>query len=184
MIMRKKGMVDDMAEEKNKMPQMGQDVFVAPGAVVVGDVTLGDRASVWYHCTLRGDEAAITVGEESNIQDNAVLHVDKEVPLVIGKGCSVGHSAVLHGCRIGDNTLIGMGAIVLNGANIGKDCIVGAGALVTQNKEIPEQSLVLGSPGKVVRKLTKQEIQANRENAKAYIRDSAAHRRGEYGYLT
>ena len=105
-----------------------------------------------------------------------MLHVDKGSPITIGNGCSVGHSAVLHGCQIGDNTLIGIGAIILNGAKIGNDCVIGAGALITQNKEIPDGNLVLGSPGKVVRSLTEEEVQGNRANAEAYVRDSEVHR--------
>lgn len=166
-----------------KSPKAGKQVFIAPGAVVVGDVTLGDEVSVWYHCTVRGDDAAISIGNQTNIQDNVVLHVDEGIPLQIGEGSSVGHGAILHGCQIGDNTLIGMGAIVLNGAKIGNDCIVGAGALVTQNKEIPDGSLVLGSPGKVVRSLSEEEKEANRKNARAYVRDSQAHAKKEYGML-
>lgn len=164
-------------------PNVGKNVFIAPGAVVIGDVTLGEESSVWYHSTVRGDDASITIGKRTNIQDNAVLHVDKGVPIKIGEDCSIGHGAILHGCQIGDNTLVGMGAIVLNGARIGNDCIVGAGALITQNKVIPDKSLVLGNPGKVARSLTEEEIQANQENAQNYIRDSEAHQQGKYGKL-
>lgn len=171
-------------KEERKCPKLGENVFIAPGAVVVGKVTLGDETSVWYQSTVRGDDAPITIGNRTNIQDNTVLHVDKGIPLTIGEGSSIGHGAVLHGCRVGDNTLVGMGAIVLNGAKIGNDCIIGAGTLVTQNKEIPDKSLVLGSPGKVVRSLTEEEILANQKNAQAYVRDSKAHQRGEYGFIT
>jgi len=160
---------------EKKCPEIGEDVFIAPGAVVIGDVTLGNKASIWYHSTVRGDDAAIVIGCCTNIQDNVVLHVDRGIPMTIGDGSSVGHGAILHGCRIGDNTLIGMGAIVLNGAKIGNDCIIGAGTLITQNKEIPDRSLVLGSPGKVVRSLTEEEIEENRKNAQAYVQDSKAH---------
>lgn len=173
-----------MQKEKKICPKVGNNVFIAPGAVVVGDVTLGDESSVWYQTTVRGDDAAITIGNRTNIQDNVVLHVDKGISLEIGEGSSIGHGAILHGCRIGDNTLVGMGAIILNGAKIGNDCMIGAGTLVTQNKEIPDRSLVLGSPGKVVRSLTEEEIQANWKNAQAYVRDSEAHHKGEYGYVT
>lgn len=166
---------------EKKCPKTGENVFIAPGAVVIGDVTLGDGSSVWYHSTVRGDDDTIVIGCCTNIQDNAVLHVDHGVSLTIGDGCSVGHSAVLHGCQIGDNTLIGMGAIVLNGAKIGNDCVVGAGALITQNKEIPDRSLVLGSPGRVVRSLTEEEVQENRRNAQVYVRESEAHRKQKYG---
>ena len=168
---------------KISAPTLGRDVFIAPGAVVVGDVTLGDESNIWYQSTVRGDDAAITIGSHTNIQDNAVLHVDEGIPLVIGEGCSVGHGAILHGCQIGDNTLIGMGAIVLNGAKIGNNCVIGAGALVTQNREVPDGSLVLGSPGRVTRSLTEEEIQANRKNAQVYVQNSKAHQKGEYGVI-
>lgn len=172
-----------MQENKKICPKAGKNVFIAPGAVVVGDVTLGDETSIWYQSILRGDDASITIGSRTNIQDHVVLHVDKGIPLVIGDGSSIGHGAILHGCRIGDNTLVGMGAIVLNGARVGNDCIIGAGAMVTQNKVIPDRSLVLGSPGRVVRSLTEEEIRGNQENARNYVRDSEAHRKGEYGCI-
>ncbi len=174
-----------MVHENQKIcPKIGKNVFIAPGAVVVGDVTLGDEASVWYQSVLRGDDASIMIGSRTNIQDHVVLHVDKGISLVIGDGSSIGHGAILHGCRIGNHTLVGMGAIVLNGARVGDDCIIGAGALITQNTVIPDRSLVLGSPGKVVRSLTEEEIQGNRENAKTYLQDSEAHRMGKYGCLS
>lgn len=166
---------------ERKCPKTGNNVFIAPGAAVIGDVAIGDESSVWYHCTIRGDVAPITIGRRTNIQDNVVLHVDKGVPLAIGDGSSIGHSAVLHGCSIGNNTLIGMGAIVLNGAEIGNDCIIGAGAMITQNKKIPDRSIVLGSPGRVVRSLTEEEIQENWRNAQIYVQSSNAHRNQEYG---
>lgn len=168
---------------ERKCPKTGNNVFIAPGAAVIGDVTIGEESSVWYHCTIRGDEAPITIGKRTNIQDNVVLHVDKGVPLTIGDGSSIGHNAVLHGCSIGDNTLIGMGAIVLNGAEIGNDCIIGAGAMITQGKKIPDKSIVLGSPGKVVRRLTEEEIQENQKNAQIYIQNSNAHKNKEYGCM-
>lgn len=169
-----------MQSNERIYPHVGKNVFIAPGAVVIGDVTLGDESSVWYQSTVRGDEASITIGQRTNIQDNVVVHVDKGISVKIGDGSSIGHGAILHGCQIGDNTLVGMGAIVLNGARVGNDCIVGAGTLITQNKVIPDKSLVLGNPGKVVRSLTEEEIQANYKNAQAYIRDSEAHLEGKY----
>ncbi len=175
-------MVIIMAEKK--IPMIGKDVFIAPGAMVVGDVTLGDGVGIWYQSTVRGDDASISIGNNSNIQDNAVLHVDTGIPLQIGEGTSVGHGAILHGCTIGDNTLIGMGAIVLNGARIGNNCIIGAGSLVTQNKDIPDGSLVVGSPGKVVRQVTEEELEANRRNARKYLEDAKAHQDGEFQYVT
>jgi len=146
--------------------------FIAPGAIVLGDVTLGEDVGIWYHATVRGDRAPIAIGERSNIQDNAVVHVDAEHTVVIGKNVTVGHGAIIHGCAIGDNTLIGMGAIIMNGARIGKNCIVGAGALVTQNARIPDNSLVLGNPAKIKREVTQEEIAANLRNAESYVKEA------------
>ena len=146
------------------------EAMLLPGAVTVGDVTLERGASVWYYAVLRADLAPILVGEGSNIQDQAVLHVDYDQPVVIGKGVTVGHAAVLHGCEIGDNTVVGMGAIVLNGAKIGKNCIIGAGSLVTQNQVIPDGCVAFGNPARVRRSLREEEIEANRENARVYLR--------------
>lgn len=173
-----------MSEKRRVVPKIGKEVFIAPGAMVVGDVTLEDGVSVWYQSTVRGDDAPIFIGKNSNVQDNAVLHVDEGISLRIGEGTTIGHAAILHGCDIGDNTLVGMGAIVLNGAKIGNNCIIAAGALITQNKEIPDGSLVMGSPGKVVRKLTEKEIEATRKNAEKYLTDSKAHKEGEFQYVT
>lgn len=142
-----------------------EDVLICEGARVVGDVTLGKGVSVWYNAVLRGDEGAITIGENTNIQDGAVLHEKTTV----GRGCTVGHHAILHGCTVGDNTLIGMGAIVLNGARIGDGCLVGAWALVTGKLDAPAGSLILGSPAKVVRPLTEAELQQNRASAQTYL---------------
>ena len=144
---------------------LGEKAFVAPGASVVGDVELGRFASVWYGAVIRGDEGHIRVGACSNVQDNCVLHGK----VGIGEGATIGHGAIVHGCEIGDNSLVGMGAIVLDGARIGKDCIIGAGALVTQGKEIPDGMLAFGSPAKVIRALTPDEIEANRQNARHYV---------------
>ena len=149
-----------------------KNVFIAPGAIVLGDVTLGEDVGIWYHATVRGDRASIVIGEGSNVQDNAVVHVDAEHEVMIGKNVTIGHSAVIHGCEIGDNSLIGMGAIIMNGARIGKNCIVGAGALVTQNTQISDNSLVLGNPAKVKRNVTEEEIAANLRNAKSYVEEA------------
>lgn len=127
--------------------------FIAPNAAVIGDVELGANTSVWFSAVIRGDNDRIIVGDGSNIQECAVLHVDPGVPLTIGQNVTVGHKAMLHGCTIGDGSLIGMNAVVLNGAKIGKNCLIGANALVTENSVIPDNSLVLGSPGKVVKTL-------------------------------
>jgi len=134
-------------------PQIDDDTWVAADANLIGKVVLEAGASVWFGCTLRGDNEEIRVGAGSNVQENCVLHTDIGYPLVIGANCTVGHKAMLHGCTIGDGSLIGMGATVLNGAKIGKGCLIGAGALVTEGKEIPDGSLVMGAPGKVVRGL-------------------------------
>ncbi|MBE7025438.1 MAG: gamma carbonic anhydrase family protein [Ruminococcaceae bacterium] len=144
-------------------------LFIAQGAVVCGNVTMGDKVSIWYNAVVRGDMAPITIGDESNVQECSVLHVSENMPLVLGKGVTVGHGAILHSCSVGDNSLIGMGAIVLDGAKIGKNCIIGAGALVTGGTEIPDGSLVIGSPGKVRREMTEAEIAANRQNAEEYV---------------
>ncbi len=134
-------------------PQIHDDTWAAPDANLIGKVVMEQGASVWFGCTLRADHEEIRVGEGSNVQENCVMHVDPGFPLTIGKNCTIGHKVMLHGCTIGENSLIGMGAIVLNGAKIGKNCLIGAGALITEGKEIPDNSLVMGSPGKVVRQL-------------------------------
>lgn len=134
-------------------PQIHPDTWVAPGAHVMGKVVLEAGASIWFCATLRGDNEEIRVGAGSNVQENCVLHTDMGSPLVIGANCTIGHKAMLHGCIIGEGTLIGMGATILNGARIGKGCLIGAGALITEGKEISDGSLVMGAPGKVVRVL-------------------------------
>ncbi len=157
-----------------KLQETTPDVLICDGAKVSGDVTLGRGVNVWHNAVLRGDDGAITVGENTNIQDCVILHEETHV----GAGCTVGHGAIVHGCTIGDNVLIGMGAVVLNGAKIGDDCIVGAGALVTGKMDAPAGSMVLGSPAKVVRPLTEAEIASNRESAEGYLRAADRYRRG------
>lgn len=149
-------------------PVIDGTAFIAENAAVAGQVTVGKDASVWFGAVLRGDLQPITVGEGSNVQDNAVVHVGANTPAVIGKNVTVGHGAVVHGATIGDNVLVGMGAIVLDGAVIGENCIIGAGALVTSNTEIPANSLVLGMPAKVTKTLTPAQIMGNRMNALEY----------------
>lgn len=151
-------------------------VYIAPGAIVLGDVTLGEDVGIWYHATVRGDRAPIVIGNRSNVQDNAVVHVDAKYPVTIGENVTIGHSAVIHGCEIGDNSLIGMGAIIMNGARIGKNCIVGAGALVTQNTMVPDNSLILGNPAKVKREVTQEEIAASLHNAQVYVEEARERR--------
>lgn len=144
---------------------MEKTCYLAPNATIVGDVTLEENANIWYGAVLRGDEGPIHVGAGSNIQDNCVLHETVH----IGEGCTIGHGAIVHGCTIGSHSTVGMGAIVLNGAVIGEDCMVGAGALVTGKMNAPDASLILGSPAKVIRSLTPEEIAAGRKNATDYI---------------
>jgi carbonic anhydrase/acetyltransferase-like protein (isoleucine patch superfamily) len=149
-------------------PVIAGEAWIAPGAVLVGAVTVGAGSSVWYGAVLRGDGDRIVVGERTNIQDGCVLHADPGVPLTLGDGISVGHRAVLHGCTVGDHTLVGMGAVVLNGARIGARCLVAAGALVLEGVEIPPQSLVAGAPARVRRELTDEEVARLRANATTY----------------
>ena len=134
-------------------PEIGPDAWVADTAVLIGRVVIEPEASIWFGAVLRGDNEEIRVGRGSNVQENAVLHTDMGHPLTIGADCTIGHKAMLHGCTVGDGSLIGMGATVLNGAKIGRGCLIGAGALITEGKEIPDGSLVMGSPGRVVRQL-------------------------------
>ena len=154
-------------------PAIHPTARVAENATLVGDVTLGDRASIWYGAVLRGDSAPITVGADTNIQDNAVVHCDAGFPAVIGSGVTVGHGAILHGCTVEDGTLIGMGAILLNGCVIGKNSLVAAGALVTQNAVIPPESLVVGSPARVLRPLRPEELETQAGDALHYVRHAA-----------
>ncbi|MBS0122560.1 gamma carbonic anhydrase family protein [Thetidibacter halocola] len=159
-------------------PEVAGDAWVAPDANLIGRVVLEARASVWFGCTLRGDNEEIRLGEGSNIQENVVCHTDKGYPLVIGPGCTIGHKVMLHGCTIGENCLIGMGATILNGAKIGKNCLIGAGALITEGKEIPDGSLVMGMPGKVVRQLDEAAIEGLRRSALGYQANAARFARG------
>jgi carbonic anhydrase/acetyltransferase-like protein (isoleucine patch superfamily) len=150
-------------------PEIGEDCWIAPDANVIGRVVLEEGASVWFGCTIRGDNEEIRIGAGSNVQENCVFHTDPGCPLTIGANCTIGHKAMLHGCTIGEGSLIGMGATVLNGAKIGRGCLIGAGALVTENKVISDFSLVMGAPGKVVRELD--------EAARAGLLASAEHYR-------
>jgi carbonic anhydrase/acetyltransferase-like protein (isoleucine patch superfamily) len=152
----------------NLVPRIGDSVFIAHSAEVAGDVTLADGASVWFSAVIRGDIAPITVGKNSNVQDGAVIHCDTGVPTIIGEGVTVGHGAIIHSATIEDNVIVGMGAIILDRAVIGRDSIVGAGALVTGGKTFPEGSMILGSPAKVVRELTPEEIAHIAANARHY----------------
>ncbi len=149
-------------------PQLHPDTWVAPDANLIGKIVLEEGASVWFGATLRGDNEEIRVGAGSNLQENCVCHTDMGYPLTIGANCTIGHKAMLHGCTIGDQTLIGMGATILNGARVGRFCLIGAGALVTEGKEIPDGSLVMGTPGKVVRQLDQAAIDGLLKSAQGY----------------
>jgi carbonic anhydrase/acetyltransferase-like protein (isoleucine patch superfamily) len=161
-----------------RTPEIADDAWVAPSAAVIGDVVLGSQASVWFGAVLRGDVERLIIGRGTNIQDNSVLHSDPGAPLTLGAGITVGHLATLHGCRIGDGSLIGIGAVVMNHARVGAHCIVGAGALVTEGKEFPDRVLIIGSPAKVVRSLTDEELVRMAGNAQRYMDRAARYRRG------
>lgn len=146
--------------------------WIAPTAVLVGQVVVKADASMWFGVVARGDNEPIVIGARSNVQENVVLHTDMGFPLSIGEGCTIGHKAMLHGCTIGDNTLVGMGATVLNGAVVGRNCLIGAGALVTEGKVIPDGSLVVGAPGKVIRELDAEAIARLTRSAEGYVRNA------------
>lgn len=156
-----------LGDLKPTLPEDG-DYWIAPDANVIGQIIVESAASIWFGCTLRGDNEPITISEGTNVQENTVMHTDKGYPLTIGKGCTIGHKAMLHGCTIGNNSLIGMGAVVLNGAKIGDNCLIGANALITEGKEIPDGSLVMGAPGKIVRQLDEDAIEGLRRSARHY----------------
>jgi len=143
--------------------------WVAPDATLIGNVTLGRNVGIWFGTVVRGDNEEISIGEDSNVQEHTIMHTDPGFPLTIGKGCTIGHRAMLHGCTIGDNSLIGMGAIVLNGAKIGRNSLVGAGALVTEGKEFPDNSLIVGSPAKAIRALDDAAVERLRKSAAHYV---------------
>jgi carbonic anhydrase/acetyltransferase-like protein (isoleucine patch superfamily) len=166
-----------LGERVPEFPEDGQ-YWIAPNATVLGHVILKKNASVWFGAVLRGDNDPIVIGENSNIQDNAVLHTDVGQPLTIGDNVTVGHQVMLHGCTIGDGSLIGIGSIVLNGAKIGKGCLVGAGALITEGKEIPDYSMVVGSPGKVIRTLAPEQAAALSAGALHYVENWKRYKTG------
>ncbi len=159
-----------------KQPQLGDDAWVAPNATVIGDVRLGANASIWWNATLRGDNDPIHIGENSNIQDGSVLHTDEGVPMHIGANVTVGHLVMLHGCTVGDGSLIGIGSIVLNGAVIGKNSIVGANTLIPEGKIYPDRVLIVGSPGKVVRELSDEEVGRLSHAADHYVNNARRYR--------
>lgn len=151
------------------MGTVDKTVYEATGSAIIDDVTIGAESSIWFNAVVRGDEASVNIGRRTSIQDNAVVHTDIDCPVIIGDDVSVGHGAIVHGCTIGDNTIVGMGSIVLNGAHVGSNCIIGAGALVTQGTVIPDGSVAFGSPAKIARAITAEEISANKENASLYV---------------
>ena len=169
--------VFDLGGRSPRLPG-ADEYWIAPGATVLGDVELKKNASVWFGAVLRGDNEPIVVGENSNIQDGSVLHTDPGVPLTIGRDVTIGHQAMLHGCTIGDNSLIGMGAIILNGARIGGNSLVGAGALVTEGKEFPDNSLIVGSPARAVRSLDGKAVEMLRSSARHYVENARRFRLG------
>ena len=150
-------------------------IFIAESADVIGDVILGEYTGVWYHATIRGDQDQITIGKGTNVQDNCVIHTDAGFPVSIGEYVTIGHGAILHGCRVGKNTVIGMGAILLNGCEIGKNCIVAAGTLITQNQKIPDGTVVMGNPGRIKRNVHPEEIEGNRRSAELYMKEAENH---------
>jgi carbonic anhydrase/acetyltransferase-like protein (isoleucine patch superfamily) len=159
-------------------PVIPESAWVADNAQVMGAVTLGENASVWFGVVIRGDTETIRIGNGTNIQDNSVLHADHGSPLVIGNNVTAGHQVMLHGCTIGDNSLIGIQAVILNGARIGKNCLVGAGALVTEGKEFPDGSLIIGSPAKAVRQLSPEQIEGLKMSAQHYMDNARRYKSG------
>ena len=153
----------------DKTPQVANSCFVAPSADLIGDVIMQANASIWFNCVLRADNESINIGENSNVQDGSILHVDPGYPINIGSNVTIGHKTMLHGCSIGDGSLVGMNAVVLNGAKIGKNCIIGANALVTEKMEVPDGHMVLGSPGKVVKELDEQTIEVVKSGTMHYV---------------
>lgn len=155
-----------------KAPSVAASAFIAPDATLVGEVRVGERASVWFQAVARGDNEPIVIGAETNVQEGAVLHADPGFPLTLGERVTVGHQAMLHGCTVGEGSLIGIQAVVMNGAVIGRHCLVGAGAVVTEGKQFPDRSLILGAPAKVVRELTEADVQRLEANAAGYAQRS------------
>jgi carbonic anhydrase/acetyltransferase-like protein (isoleucine patch superfamily) len=162
--------------QERRVELLGEEHFVAPNATLIGSVVLHDRSSVWFNAVLRGDNEPIVIGEESNVQDGTIMHTDPGMPVSVGRGVTIGHMAMLHGCEVGDNSLVGIKATVLNGARIGKHCLIGAGALITEGKQIPDYSMVLGSPGRVVRQLDPERIEMLHQAAQIYVRKIRVYR--------
>ena len=160
----------------DKQPQLGDNAWVAPNATVIGDIRLGANSSIWFNVTLRGDNEPIHIGANTNIQDGSVLHTDKGVPLTLGRDITVGHLVMLHGCTVGDGSLIGIGSVILNRAVIGRGCIVGANTLIPEGKVFPDRVLIVGSPGKVVRELTHADVARLQKSAEHYVANARRYR--------
>ncbi|HEY3993072.1 MAG TPA: gamma carbonic anhydrase family protein [Ktedonobacteraceae bacterium] len=160
-------------------PTVADDVFIAPGATVIGNVTIGEGASIWYNAVVRGDSAPIVIGRRTNVQDNCTLHVDADAPLTIGEECTIGHNAVIHGATLGDHVLVGMSAVILSHAKVGSRSIVGACALVNEHKEMPEEVLALGIPAKVIRPLKTAELEHLQESADGYCQRALEHKQAQ-----
>jgi carbonic anhydrase/acetyltransferase-like protein (isoleucine patch superfamily) len=158
----------------DRHPQLAPTAWVAPGATVLGRVVLADGVGIWFGAVLRGDNEPIVIGEGSNVQENTVMHTDMGFPLTVGRHVTIGHQAMLHGCTVGDGSLVGIQAVVMNGVRIGRECLIGAGALVPEGRIVPDRSLVLGSPGKVVRELTDEDVARIRAGAESYVARAAA----------
>lgn len=161
---------------EDRIPDIADSCFVAPSADVIGSVVLNRHASIWFNAVARGDNDMISIGQRSNIQDNTVLHTDPGIPLIIGSNVTVGHSVMLHGCHIGDNCLIGIGSTIMNNAEVGKYCIVGANTLITEGKKFPDGSMIVGSPGRMIRKLSDEEISQLAQIAEIYVKKIARYR--------
>jgi|SRR5262245_54611728 len=153
----------------DRVPVIPESCYVAPDAIIIGSVILGERVNIMFGAVLRGDEEPIVIGDDSNVQDNAVVHTDPGCPVTIGKGVSIGHQVMLHGCTIGDGSLIGIAAVVLNNAVIGKDCLVGAGAVVTEGKSFPDRGVIFGAPAKTVREVNEDNVERLRYSAQSYV---------------
>jgi carbonic anhydrase/acetyltransferase-like protein (isoleucine patch superfamily) len=160
----------------DKKPVIPSSCYISEEATLIGDVRLGERVSIMFGAVLRADNEPITIGDDSNVQDNSVLHTDPGSPLVIGKGVTIGHCVMLHGCTIGDGALIGVAAVVLNNSVIGKDCLVGAGAVVTENKSFPDRSVIFGSPAKAAREVSEDNVERLRQSAASYVRRGAMYK--------
>ena len=163
---------------QDRVPVLGEGSWVADNATVVGSIVLGRNVNIWFGAVLRGDNDPITVGDNSNIQDGAILHTDEGIPLTLGQHVTVGHMAMLHGCTVGDGSLIGINAVILNNAVVGKHCLIGANTLIPEGKVIPDRSLVVGTPGRIIRELTDEEVDGFRRNALGYVENADSYREG------